>query len=312
MGAAADRRIARIARQQHGPFAAQQAVEVGVGRSTLQRRLDRGRYVSLWPGVLMEATTPVTWQVRAAAALLHVGGEAALARQSAATVLGLDDSRRPAAIHVVVRNRVFPATSGIVVHRTRQLPVVDITTVAGLQTTTGIRTLADMAATSGPVRLRDLLKRGVRDDLVDPTALRAHLRRRGRLRGKRPLLRLLDELSPLEAACRNEFESRFLRLMRQADLEPTAMNHPVTDARGRQRRIDAVWLPEHLPVELHSRAWHGSDLDAHDDLGRENDIILGGPWRTFLRFSWWDVTQRGPEVVATVRAALAAARTSIE
>lgn len=305
-----DRRLAALQREQRGVFAVTQAVQLGMREATLHARVAAGRYERLWPGVLRTTAVHRDWEARAQAALLHVGGEAALARESAARVLGLSVPRGPDTIHLVVRDRVFPAASGLTVHRTRQLPHSDVTTASGLRLTTGVRTVADLGATLGPVAMRRLLKSAVREDLVTATDLRAHLRRRGRLRGKRAILALLDELSPLEAACRNEFESCFLALMRGAGLEPTAMNHPVVDARGRQREIDAVWLPEHLPVELHSRRWHGSDLDAADDLGRENDIVLAGPWRTFLRFSWHDVTTRGDEVIARVRAALDAARTA--
>lgn len=304
-----DRRIDALFRAQHQVATARQLVDLGLSRSAVQARLQQGRYEALWPGVLTPASSAVTWERRALGALLHVGGEAALARGSAARVLGLTAPSGIDAIHLLVRDRVFPTMRGVTVHRTRQFVEDDVTVTGGFRVTLGERTVADMAATSSTATLRRLLKAGVRSSTVDPTRLRTHLRRRGRLPGKRAVLRLLDELSPLEAACRNEFESRFLGLMRGAGLEPTAMNHPVVDARGRRREIDAVWLPEHLPVELHSRRWHGSDLDVHDDLERENDIVLAGLWRTFLRFSWHDVTQRGDEVVARVRAALTAART---
>lgn len=305
-----DHTLAELFRAQHQVAVTSQITAAGLSRSALQARLAGGRYQQLWPGVVMPATAPVTWQARAMGAQLYVGGEAALARSTAARVLGLTDRHGPDAIHLLVRDRVFPRLTGVTVHRTNDLAATDIIDRSPFRVTRGERTLADMAIDTGVQPLRRLLKAGVRTDVVDPTRLRAHLRRRGRLAGKRALLRLLDELSPLEGACRNEFESRFLRLMRGAGIEPTAMNHPVTDARGRQREIDAVWLPEHLPVELHSKKWHGSDLDTHDDLGRENDIVLTGRWRTFLRFSWWDVTQRGDEVVTRVRAALDAARTT--
>ena len=82
------------------------------------------------------------------------------------------------------------------------------------------------------------------------------------------------------------------------------MNLVVRDVDGGRRRVDAVWLPQRLPVELDSRQTHGTLLDWHDDLRRENAITLAGRWRPFLRFSWDDVVRRPAAVVDAVRRAL--------
>ena len=303
----ADLALAAITRGQFAVFAWHQARETGLHDATIAQRLARGRYRELLPGVLAEGGAPDRWEARAMAALLAVGGEAVLARGSAARVLDLDvPPPTLAGLHVLVRQRTFPTLCGVTVHRTRNLADEDVTRVGPLTATSASRTIADLAGELGPVALRRTLADAVRRRRTGATELRTLCRRLGRIRGKRQLLTLVDELSPLDGDCRSELETRFLRLMRGAGLAPTAMNHPVEDADGRRRLIDAVYLPERVPIELDSRLAHGTLLDWHDDLRRENAVVLTG-WRPFLRFSWADVTDRPGRVVADVRRALAAA-----
>ena len=302
----ADTAIAALSRRQLGAFTWSQARAAGLPDSTIARRAASGRYERMLPGVLREACVPDSWEARAMAALLAIGGEAVLCRRSAARVLGLD-VRTAGPLAVLVRTRTFEALPAVRVHRTRVLEDVDVTTVGALATTTATRTVADLAATLSPEALRRVVAAAVRTGSTDATALRTTIGRLGRFRGKRTLVALVDELHPLEAQCRSELESRWLRLVTAAGLAPTAMNHPVVDAAGRRRVLDAVYLPERIPVELDSRLAHGSRLDVHDDLRRENAVVLTG-WRSFLRFSWDDVVHRPDAVVATVRTALDAAQ----
>ena len=304
--ASADVTIAKHCRRQFGVFTWAQARAAGLHDTTIQQRITRGRYRRMLPGVLAEAGAPDTWEARAMAALLAVGGEAVLCRATAARVLGLDAPRADP-IAVLVRTRTFTGLGQVAVHRTSHLDEeLDVMAVGPLRTTTAARTIADMAATLAPNELRRMVSQAVRANATDATELRATSARLGRFRGKRALRALVDELHPLDRDCRSELETRFLKLMVAAGLPPTAMNHPVTDATGRRRVLDAVWLPQRLPVELDSRSAHGTLLDWHDDLRRENDVVLTG-WRSFLRFSWDDVVNRPAQVVAAVRAALAAA-----
>ncbi len=302
-----DLALAALCRQQHSVFTWKQARDCGVRHGTIASRLEAGRYRSMLPGVLAEAGAPDTWEARAMAAQLAVGGDAALARATAARVLGLDvpDTIEDDRMHLLVRSRTFEGLPDLAVHRTRRLPDDHVTTVGPLRTTTTTRTICDLAGQLGPVALRRTVADAVRRHASSARDLRCMAHDLGRVRGKRQLLSLVDELSPLDADCRSELETRFLHVMRDGGLPPTAMNHPVTDASGRRRLIDAVYLPQRLPIELDSRRSHGTLLDWHDDLRRENDIVLVG-WRAFLRFSWADVTQRPGAVVDTVRRALAA------
>ncbi len=303
-----DLALGAIARRHFGAFCRLHALGVGFPSSTIDDRIASGRWRCLLPGVMADAGTPDSWELRAWAALLAVGGEVVLARQSAARLWGVDlPPSVSGGLALLLESRTFPTLpAGIAVHRTRLLPSEHVDIRRGFPTTTATRTICDLTGQMGPIAIRRSVAHAVRNDLTDASQLRATADELGRIRGKRHLLRVCDELSPLEADCRSELESRFVQLMTRMGLPPTAMNHPVRDVRGRRRFIDAAYLPQHLPIELDSRAFHGTKVDRGDDLGRENDITLVG-WRSFLRFSWGDLHERPADVVATVRDALDAA-----
>lgn len=300
--------VAELQRQQLGLVTRAQAVDLGLSAKILDGRLRRNRYRTLLPGVYADIGLPDSWEVAALAAVLWAGGEAVLARDSAARIHGLPlPGGRGEVLHLLVHDRCFVERSGIVVHRTRTLPDSHTTTVGPHPVTTATRTVCDLAATLGPRPLRRLVAGAVRDGLTDEVELRSCLRELGPVAGARALRLLVDELSPLDAQCDSEFESVYLRMARQHGIEPTAMNHPVRDGDGRRRRLDAVHLPEHVWVELDSERFHGTLLDRNDDAIRTAAIERAGEWAEPLRFTWEDVTERPTEVARQVRAALAAA-----
>jgi hypothetical protein len=307
MSAEADRRLAALCRRRYGVFTRQEASSCGVSPSTVTYRLQSGRYRRLWPGVLVEAGAPDSREARWLAAVLAIGGDAVLARQTAASIHGLEHGLPTDRIHALVRTRSFPQLVGVEVHRTRYLDTRDVTTVRLLPVTTPTRTICDLAGQMPASDLRRVVSAAVRRGLTSAASLRQASTRLGRFRGKRALERVVDELSPLEAASRAESESLFLRITTREGIPPTALNHRVRDAFGEVRHLDAVYLPERIPVELDSRSFHGTLLDWHDDMRRENAVVLTG-WRDFLRFNYTDLRDRPSEVVEVIRRALHAAR----
>ncbi len=306
-----ERRLARVQREQHGVFARLQGIELGVPAGTIDGRVRIGRYVVLLPGVYCEAGTPVTWLLRASAAVLWAGGDAVVARQSALHLHGLPVPGGPAGIRLLVRNRCFVEPPGVRVHRTRRLPAHHVTRVSSLPVTTVARTVCDVAAEVSEQALRRVVAAAARTHGLDATAVRTHLAELGRVRGATALRRLADELSPLEARCRSELEARYLRLARANGIEPTAMNHPVRDQHGRRRFLDAVHLPERLPVEIDSDRFHTGRLDRNDDRARERDLAFGVEWHRPVRVTEEDLVERPGDVVRRVRTALDEIRTGV-
>jgi hypothetical protein len=303
----ADRALAVVCRRQFGVFSIRQALASGLPRSRVQRRVAAGRYERLGRGILRVAGAPDSRDARRMAALLHYGGDAVLARTTAAEVHGLPHGLEDDGLHLVVGTRTFEPWTGATVHRSSKLTAAHRTRIGPLRLTSVTWTVTDLAASLDAEDLRKLVSAAVRTGQTDARRLRELLDRRGRFRGRAALRRVLEELSPLEATSRSDLESLFLRVTDRAGIPPTAMNHAVRDADGGRRLLDAVYLPERLPVELDSRRFHGTLLDWHDDLRRENVLKLAG-WRDPLRFSYADLRDRSEEVVATIRRALARTR----
>lgn len=304
-----DPKLARLLRRQYGAFAQRQAVALGFKQPTIHMRFRRNRYRELLPGVGAEHGAPDTWDQRAMAALLWAGGDAALARGSAGRLHGWElPSRATRKMHLLTRCRSRSVPAGLVLHRSASFdPSSDVHTAGPLRFTSPDRTIVDLAAVLTPGELRDVVAEAVRRGQAHPGSLGHAMQRAGRVAGMPALRRILAELSPLHAACRSWLESAYVDLTDGTGLEPDAMNHPVRDARGDRRLLDAVYLPEHLPVELDGKETHTTVLDVADDEDREKQVRLAGPWCEFLRFTHEDVVERGGEVLAAVEAALRAA-----
>ena len=280
--------------------------ELGIPRRTFYDWVDDGIYLRLQPSVYLAAAALDGLAVRRLAATLSAGDGAAISHMSAAHHLGLDGSRPPRSIDVFAARR----RRGLehVTWHTRAYDASVVMTVLGIPVTNGTRTVFDVASLGLPYeQFRRIASDLVRRRLTDERELRVDRPDWAGKRGVALVDRFLDEFSPLLPATRNEFEARFVRVTTAAGIAPTAMNHLAVDDDGKARYLDAVYLPERVPVELDSKAYHSRILDIRQDRLREQAVVLTG-WRPFLRFSFWDLVRVPGLVVVEIRAALEAAR----
>lgn len=316
----ADRRLEKRAAGQRAQFALWQAEEEGVPRSTVYQRLADGHYGERYPAVFSMPGAPdsrLAWYQAAVLAIATVEDPAYLSHASAAHLWELDGCRADEVIHVISRGHHPRDIAGILPHRTRMLPDTHVTERSGIPVTTPERTLCDLAYRVSYPQLRRAVADAVRRRLITAESLAATAFELGRFRGKRKLREILVELSPLERDTANEFESMFVRVMTWAGARPSAVNHPVTDADGRRRVLDAVWLPGDYPIqipvwiELDGRFSHSEVLDVNDDRAREDALRRAG-WPDPIRITWQELVQRADEVVERVLDALQAHRVSGE
>ena len=301
---AANERLARVARRQFGVFTAAQARDVGLGTDALAHLSGQGLIIRRARGIYAFRAVPDSSHARWLVAQLRHGPRAVLSHRTAGAVHGLEHGLPLDAVHLTVPGRSGSRPAGRVLHRGTLATELEVVNRGPLRVTSVARNLCELAGElADREAVRSLVAAAVRRGLVDVAGVAQVLELRGRFAGRADLRRVLDELSPLEPVTRGVLESRFLRLTTAAGLAPTAMNHPVIDAEGRQRILDAVWLPERVYAELDSRRFHGTLVDWHDDQRRENAIALVG-FSTCLRFSWWDVTERSELVLDTLRLAL--------
>ena len=300
-------RLARVARRQFGVVTTQQAIGAGLNPEALRVLLARGVLVRRFRGVYAFLGAPDRREARWLAAQFAIGRSGILSHTTAAAAHGLPINGTDDGIHVTVprRSRVIPA--GVVVHESPDAEVPTVLRHGVLRVTSVARSLCDVAGVDvvADTALRQIVAAAVRSGQVTVVDVRREVDVRARFPGRAALRRVLDELSPLEDQARHELESLFLRVATRGGVPPTAMNHRITDADGRTRYLDAVWLPAGVYAELDSRRFHGTLVDWHDDQRRENAVTLAG-FPICLRFSWWDLQHHPELVIDTVRRALAA------
>jgi very-short-patch-repair endonuclease len=223
------------------------------------------------------------------AAVLAIGPGATLSHGSAAAVWGLGRERE--GVEVTTTRAGAKRRPGIRVHRVAWLDAPTSPATTACRSPAPARTLLDLAATDGPAAVDRRLQEARVRRLVDDDALRATLARNERRPG-RPALAAASA-GPFT---RSELERAFLALVAAHGLPA-----PRANARRRGYEVDALW-PEHgVAVELDGRGHATRAGHARD---RRRDAALTAAGFTVLRFTWWDVTQDGHRVAATLAAAL--------
>ena len=151
-------RLARSAVRHHGVLLPALLDNLDVTARQRRRRVANGEWQRLPGGVLAVAAVPITFEMRACAALVAIP-KAVLSHQSAATVLemGVGDERIHLSVERGGRNRL----PGVAIHQV-DLERRDVTVRRSLRVTTRERTLVDLGAVLGV----DELQRCVDDQLV--------------------------------------------------------------------------------------------------------------------------------------------------
>ena len=292
----ADARCARVAARQHGAIHRRQAIAAGLSASAIQRRCARGIWAAELPATYVFASSPKTWLRSVTATALWAGDDAAIGYFTAAAVLGLLDPR-PRAIDVVAIRRLRAPRPDIVVHRTTSLAPCDLTVAQGVRTTTGTRTILDLASALEGERLEAILDDALRRRATSLPRLRWILEReatKGR-KGAAPLRRLLAERGPTLAE--SMLETHFSRLVRRYKLPLPAAQHEIRVRGRRVARVDFAYPSRKIAIEVDGYRYHSGRAAWARDAARANRLVQLG-WR-ILRFTWDDVRRR-PEAVADV------------
>ena len=128
-----DRTLASIADRQHGVVGHLQALVSGVSVRSLEKRLDKGSLIRVYPGVYRVGHAAPSLEADYAAAIVACGEGAVLSGRAAAQLLGL--------LHATERR-----ITGIATRRARRGTGPNAMTWKGISVTTPARTLVDLAA----------------------------------------------------------------------------------------------------------------------------------------------------------------------
>jgi hypothetical protein len=246
-----------------------------VGKVALDGEIRSGALVRVFPRTYARPWDADDVHVRDMAAVLSVGGDAAISAGSALRRWRLPvpaDER----IHVIVSRTSRPRSRHpeLVVHRTK-LPTAS-TDVDGVPTQ-----LREDAIAWAWTELRGAARRApaitaVRQGEISTQRLRLIAKRAIRMKGRRQLLDLTDLL---DAGCESELEIwGYGHVFDEPDLRDA--NRQLRLRVGTRRyRLDMAFEAEKLAVELDGRAYHSSDEQRERDIARDVALATLG-WQT--------------------------------
>jgi very-short-patch-repair endonuclease len=295
------RDVISFAQRNGGVFSTQEAIALGLAKTTLQRRVEEGIFVRVGKGMLALPGTATRSDLATRAALRLLNG--VVSHQSAAMIHGFEpipDS--PPSITVSHRsNYSFP---DVVVHQSTDLLEEHVQEINRTRVTTPARTLVDLAKVYGPRRLERVIEHALvtgKVDVEEFVDLVAALSRKGK-RGMKKLHSIINERLVGTVVSDTELERAFYQLIDDAGLpRPTRQFHAPW-LKPLNGRVDFAYLLAKIVMEADSRRWHLT-FDAFEvDKVRDNAAQIAG-W-IVLRITWRMIKEEPSEVVRTIREAL--------
>lgn len=294
-GDSVDRRVARLAEDQHGVVARRQLESLGLGRGWIEGRLRRGQLHSVHPGVYTVGHRLIAKEGRWMAAVLACGDGAVLSHRAAGQLLGILPPRD--GWPEVTRPKGWRSQPGIVLHRSRlspdELEVIDRIPVTGLS-----RTLLDLASILSREQLEAAMNEAEVLGLSDRISIHVLLARYPRRVGTAVLRAILGDAGRPRGVTRRELEAMFAKLLAKTDLPSPHRNADVAVA-GRFFEVDCLWRAQRLIVELDGGFVHKTWRSAERDRERDRLLMTDG-WRV-ARITWRQLRDDAPAVIADLR-----------
>lgn len=285
----ADRRCVELAQTQQGIFTAEQALDAGLSRRALLRRVTSGLLERDLPDVYGVAGAPRTWRRDLLAAVFWLGLDTVASHRAAARMWRLEGfDEAPVEVSTTRSPRVVGPTTAagapIIVHRVDWRLLPRTTAVDGIPVTTVPRTLIDLAGIKHR-RVERALDEALRRGLVSLADLWDLVERQwmsGR-RGVRVLRRLLIPRTQGRAPSDSDLQVLFSRVVKRWGLPEPEREYRIRLPQG-TIHLDAAYPEGRLGIELDGYAWHADRRAFEGDRARDNELRALG-W-TVLRFTW--------------------------
>jgi very-short-patch-repair endonuclease len=265
------KRIAAFARSHHGLITARFALEAGMSRSAVEKRVASRRWIPLAKGVYAIDTSPQTWHRSVMAGVLSVG-DSAVRFRTAAALHGIGAFRRTQVPEVVTFHTASARSRAAHVMRSQKYPVMKQGTVDQIPVLAPVEMVFNMAVSTSAERLERMIDEilvrriGTVDDLAEVYQRYDGTRLKG-IRRLRPIV--LERIS--DAFVPNESELEFLldELLNDPRVPAVVKQHRPTWT-AVPARVDR-WIPSwRLIVEADGRAWHSRSSDFERDRARDN------------------------------------------
>ena len=287
-----DSRIASLASRQHGVITDAQIRALGLGRSAIKSRSGTGRLHPLHRGVYAVGHRNLTDAGLFIAAVLAVGGDAALSHLSAAQHYGLRPFNRNNGtwVDVSTTRHVRPRTR-IRLHTVRHL---DATTRDRIPVTTPARTLLDLGDVLTPRQHARAVHEAEVQRLVTLDVVHAEI---ACSPGRGAAARLHAIIADGPAPTRSELEDAMLALLKRHGLP-----RPEVNARIGADEVDVYFPGSALVVELDGWRYHGTRVRHRLDADKQARLEAAG--LRVLRADWEQVTASETQTADRLRQAL--------
>jgi len=284
-----EKKVARIARRQHGVVTRAQLLSAGVSRNEIAWRLKVGALLQEHRGVYRVGHRAPSIEARYVAAVLACGDGALLSGPAAGHLLGLiKGSAPPPEVTTHIDRRI----RGVVTRRSRDLG--DATRWHAIPVTTVPRTLVDLARVLTADELaRACHEAGVRHNTT-PAQVEAVLATRPNTPGAATLKAVFGGEVRVTLS---KLERRFLSLIAEVGLPL-----PITNRPAGAHRVDCRWPEHRLTVELDSYRFHNSRYSWEQDRRRDREARDRGD--EMRRYSFNDVFEASRSMIAELRVLL--------
>jgi very-short-patch-repair endonuclease len=293
----------RLAEQQHGLIAREQALASGMSSNQIGGRLRRGTWERVARNVYRIPGSVPTWEQRLLAAVWATGPSAAASRRAAAALWKLPGfPRGPLEVTQERGPSSRYPTPGL--HDSRFLPAHQLGVVDAIPTTCPERTLLDLCGCVHPQRAERAVDNAIAMELTNVHRLGLMLAEtgaRGR-HGTALLRRLLSVRTEGYVPPASELEALLLAVLRSAGLVLPERQEWVGNTRAPVGRVDFVYREAGLLIEADSRRHHSSWLDVQADHRRDLLLTAAG-WR-ILRVNWHQLIGEPDLFVGAVRTLL--------
>jgi hypothetical protein len=289
-----NRQVARLAQKQGGHVSRSQLLSLGVGRRAIQSRIENGQLIRVHRGVYAVGHLPTHGRGRARGALLAAGPRSALCGKAAAAFWGLYSRwSYPLELISSLQHRL----PTIKTSRCTTLIRRDISTVDGIRVISPARTLLEIAPRTTTKLLHRFhnelrMRRLINNEMLIDVAARNPLHP-----GAKHLLKLAG--ASKGEAKRSPFEVDWQPFAKKYGLPEYVINEHVAG-----ERIDVLFTPDRLIVELDGWDTHGTKLAFEEDRDQDSGILAATGIPT-MRITYEGFHLRPREQIRRINAILA-------
>lgn len=283
------RELDRLVARQHGAFNRAQAHAAGFDKDAILRKVRNGSWVRVDQSVFVLASTSVTWEQRAWAAVLS-RPRAVLTHETAGRLLGLSGFPRSRPVLLLPRGSNVRTPLARVLE-SDQFDEIATTKVERLPVTTTPETILTLARDTASHRLEGVFDEAIITGRLDLEAMARTIdREAGRRTPGTPLLRRLVSSRRPGAPTRSAgyLEGLLRHILTDPRFPEYTSEYPF-NLDGVPARVDVYVPTARLVIEADGRNWHARWQAFESDRRRDNALAARGI--QVLRFSYEMLTR---------------------